>query len=108
LREAQADCLVAAGFPVIEATTSDEALSYLESRSDVRLVVTDIDVPGCFSGPTLARFVGRRWPQIPIIIMGWPHRPIPGLAGSVSFLSTECPPSALAEQARASLSAVSC
>jgi DNA-binding NtrC family response regulator len=71
LREAQADCLMAAGFKVAEVVSADKALSYLESRSDICLTIVDIDMPGCFSGLGLARFIHRRWPPIYIIILGW-------------------------------------
>lgn len=57
---ATADCLIASGVKVIEVASTDEALSYLECRSDICLVITEIDMPGCLSGLDLARFVTRR------------------------------------------------
>ena len=35
-----------AGFEVIEAANADEAIGILECRSDVRVVFTDIHMPG--------------------------------------------------------------
>ena len=60
---ATADGLIASGLKVIEVASTDEALSSLESRSDIRLVVTEIDMPGCLRGLDLARFIMRRWPE---------------------------------------------
>ncbi|WP_457093258.1 response regulator [Microvirga sp. P5_D2] len=67
---ATTDHLIANDFEVIEVASTDEALSSLESRSDIRLVVTEIDMPGCLRGLDLARFIMRRWPYIGIIILG--------------------------------------
>ena len=40
------DLLEDAGFEVIEASSADEALAILERSHEVRLVFTDIDMPG--------------------------------------------------------------
>src|SRR5215217_3463109 len=84
---ATADRLIASGIMAIEVASTDEALSYLESRSDICLVITEIDMPGCLSGLDLARYVMRRWPHIGMIILGWPTAPTPSLARAVTFLS---------------------
>ncbi len=100
---ATADRLIANGFFVIEVASTDGALSYLESRSDIRLMITEIDMPGCLSGLDLARFVMRRWPNIGIIILGWPVQPTPSLPQIVTFLPKQCSPLSVAEQVRAKL-----
>jgi CheY-like chemotaxis protein len=105
LREAQADCLMAAGFKVAEVVSADEALSYLESRSDIRLTIADIDMPGCFSGLGLARFIHRRWPHIHTIILGWPAEPTLSLLQATSFLPHPCTTTALLQEVRKKLSA---
>ena len=104
---ATADSLLAAGMRVTEVASTDEALSYLECRSDIHLVITDIDMPGCLSGLDLARYVMRRWPHIGIIILGWPAQPTPSLPQTVTFLSQPCPTGSLVEQVRATLAAFS-
>jgi len=101
-----ADCLIADGIMAIEVASTDEALSYLESRSDIRLVITEIDMPGCLSGLDLARFVTRRWPHVGIIVLGWPVQPTPSLAQAVTFLPKPCPYSSVVEQVRAKLTAL--
>jgi DNA-binding NtrC family response regulator len=107
VRMATADGLTASGIIAIEVANTDEALSYLESRSDICLVITEIDMPGCLSGLDLARFVMRRWPHIGIIVLGWPTQPTPSLPQAVTFLTKPCPPGALVEQVRATLAAFS-
>jgi len=104
---ATADGLIADGMRVIEVASTDEALSYLESRGDICLVITEINMPGCLSGLDLARYVTRRWPHIGIIVLGWPTQPTPSLARAVLFLSQPCPPTSLLEQVRAKLAAFS-
>ena len=58
----------AAGFHVLEAVNADDAVSILESRADVRVVFTDIDMPGSINGLRLAGVVRDRWPLIEIVV----------------------------------------
>ena len=57
-----------AGFEVIEAANADEAIAILESRRDIRVVFTDIHMPGSMDGLRLAHAVRDRWPPIEIIV----------------------------------------
>jgi len=57
-----------AGFGVIEAANADEAIRILENRSDIRVVFTDIHMPGSIDGLKLAHAVRNRWPPIKIIV----------------------------------------
>jgi CheY-like chemotaxis protein len=57
-----------AGFEVIEAANADEAIRILESRSDIRVVFTDLHMPGAMDGLKLAHAVRNRWPPIKIIV----------------------------------------
>src|SRR5678816_931520 len=43
-----------AGFGVLEAGSADEAIALLESRRDIRIVFTDINMPGSMDGLRLA------------------------------------------------------
>lgn len=61
------EMLDAAGFDIFEATNADEAIQMLERNSDIRLVFTDIDMPGSMNGLKLAATVRDRWPPIRII-----------------------------------------
>jgi CheY-like chemotaxis protein len=57
-----------AGFEAIEASNADEAVSILESRNDIRIVFTDIDMPGSMDGIKLAACIRDRWPPVEIIV----------------------------------------
>jgi CheY-like chemotaxis protein len=67
LRMDAADAIAAAGFDVVEAANADEAIEVLESRFDISVVFTDIQMPGSMDGLKLARAVRGRWPPIKII-----------------------------------------
>ena len=56
-----------AGFEVVEAATADEAITVLETRNDIRLIFTDIQMPGSIDGLRLAHLVKARWPPVQII-----------------------------------------
>jgi DNA-binding NtrC family response regulator len=68
LRMAAVDIVEAAGFDAIEARDADHAVRILEARSDVRIVFTDVDMPGSMDGIKLAAAVRNRWPPIEIIV----------------------------------------
>jgi CheY-like chemotaxis protein len=67
LRMHAAEMIEEAGFHVVEAADADEAIRMLESRIDVRIMFTDIDMPGSMNGLKLAHAVADRWPPIRII-----------------------------------------
>jgi len=69
LRMRAVDIVEDAGFTPIEAVNADEALAILESRSDVDLLFTDIQMPGSMDGLKLAHAVHARWPSIKIILV---------------------------------------
>jgi CheY-like chemotaxis protein len=56
-----------AGFEVLEAGDADEAIAILAVRNDIRLIFTDIHMPGSMDGLKLARFVRDRWPPVKIV-----------------------------------------
>jgi CheY-like chemotaxis protein len=58
-----------AGYTSLEAVDADEAVAILESRSDIALLFTDIQMPGSMDGLTLAHAVHKRWPPIKIILV---------------------------------------
>ena len=67
LRMDAVDMIAAAGFEVIEAANADEAIEILESRRDITVVFTDIQMPGSMDGLKLALAVRGRWPPIKIV-----------------------------------------
>ena len=69
LRMRAVDIVEDAGFKAVEAVNADEALAILESRSDISLLFSDIQMPGSIDGLKLAHAVHERWPAIKIILV---------------------------------------
>ena len=57
-----------AGFNVLEAGNTDEAISLLRSHPEIQALFTDVEMPGSMNGLTLAATVHDRWPPIKIIV----------------------------------------
>ena len=71
------DLVEAAGFEAVEAASADDAILILESRPDIRIVFTDIDMPNGMDGLKLAVAIRDRWPPVEIIIVSGRRRPQP-------------------------------
>jgi CheY-like chemotaxis protein len=67
-----------AGYAVIEAINADDAIRKLETEGDVRLVVTDVDMPGSMDGIRLAHYVRNRWPPIHLLVISGKIGVLPG------------------------------
>jgi CheY-like chemotaxis protein len=57
-----------AGFGTLEAGSAGEAIALLEARKDIRIVFTDINLPGSMDGLSLARAIRHRWPMIELVL----------------------------------------
>lgn len=68
LRLGAAAMLEDAGFEVVEAANSTEAVAILASRTDIHLVFSDIDMPHGIDGMKLAALIRDRWPPIEIVL----------------------------------------
>jgi CheY-like chemotaxis protein len=68
LRMRVVDMVQDAGYISVEAVDADEALAILQSRSDIALLFTDVQMPGSMNGLQLAHAVRERWPPIKIIL----------------------------------------
>jgi CheY-like chemotaxis protein len=75
LRMRAVDMVEDAGYASVEAVDADEAVAILESRSDIGLVFTDIQMPGSMDGLKLAHTVHQRWPSIGIILVSGQLKP---------------------------------
>jgi two-component sensor histidine kinase/CheY-like chemotaxis protein len=75
LRMRAADIVEDAGFTPIEAVNADEAIAILESRSDIAVLFTDIQMPGSMDGLKLAHAVHARWPDIKIVLVSGQVKP---------------------------------
>lgn len=69
------DELQEAGFRVLEAADAQQALTLLERHPDVKVIFTDINMPGSMDGLALARYVRDRWPPIRIVVTSGKQRP---------------------------------
>ncbi|KUL97346.1 hypothetical protein DK26_01360 [Bosea sp. WAO] len=90
------DTLMEAGHLVLEAANADEAITLLESRMDIDVVFTDIEMPGSMDGMKLARAVRDRWPPVMIVVAS--GRVVPGageLPDNVPFLPKPYSPAAM-------------
>jgi CheY-like chemotaxis protein len=68
IRLSALDLIRTAGFEGVEAAGADEAIAILETRDDIRLVFTDIEMPGTMDGLKLAHYIRNRWPPIHLIV----------------------------------------
>lgn len=68
VRMAIVDHLEDEGFTVFEASNSEEAIDILTNNLDIRVMFTDIDMPGGMDGLKLAAAVRDRWPPIKIVV----------------------------------------
>jgi DNA-binding NtrC family response regulator len=69
-----------AGFTVVSTYNADQAIAVLETRSDVRFVVTDVFMPGTMSGLAMVRIIKDRWPGIGVVVMSehpFPRHQVP-------------------------------
>ena len=80
--------LVDAGYLIFEASSAAEAISILERHPGIRVVFTDIQMPGDMDGLALARYVRERWPPTIIVVSSGRVQPRPGeMPDDVSFLA---------------------
>jgi two-component system, response regulator PdtaR len=90
-----------AGFVAIEARDADEAVALLESRSDIALLFTDINMPGSMDGLKLAHAVRGRWPPIKILLVSGRVRLQPSqLPSSSRFVRKPYRTAAMVEELR--------
>ncbi len=60
---------------MLAADSADAALRLFEANDDIRLLFTDVSMPGTLNGSELARRVAERWPSVRIIMTS--GRPFP-------------------------------
>jgi CheY-like chemotaxis protein len=77
LRFVVTDMLEGHGYTVVEAATAVDALKVLETRPEVRVLFTDIEMPGKLTGMDLARLVHEHWPHVMLVITSGGTQPEP-------------------------------
>jgi CheY-like chemotaxis protein len=102
-RKAAVRSLQAFGYEVLSASDGVEALSMLEQRTDVRIVVSDMVMP-LMSGAELANRLGEIRPGLPVLFLsGYADAAAAGrdkLRGDEPFLQKPFTPEALADAVR--------
>ncbi len=95
-----ASLLADQGYEVLEALNADQAVALLESHDDIRIVFSDIMMPGSLDGLRLAAAVKDRWPPVQIILTSG-HVPESELPGDVTFFPKPYDLAAVSEAIRA-------
>ncbi len=67
-----------AGFEVLEAANAAEALETMKARPDVRVLFTDVQMPGKLDGMGLARMIHEQWLKVLLLITSGNKRPARG------------------------------
>jgi two-component system, response regulator PdtaR len=75
IRMNSADMIRDLGFEVIEAVNADEAVAFLETVPGIKVVFTDIQMPGSMDGLLLAAVVRNRWPPVALLVTSGKMRP---------------------------------
>ncbi|MCM2442634.1 response regulator [Agrobacterium vitis] len=68
IRMGAIDLVKSAGYEALEAGDADEAIRVLESRDDIDLVFTDVQMPGTMDGIKLSHYIRDRWPPVKLIV----------------------------------------
>ncbi|WP_040408373.1 response regulator [Aureimonas ureilytica] len=88
LRMEAVDLLEDAGFTVLEAANTTQALRHLADTDTIELLYTDIEMPGPIDGIDLANEVAARWPQVRIVVCSGRVQPDEGrLPSQARFVS---------------------
>jgi PAS domain S-box-containing protein len=110
LRKLGRNILDRLGYQVIEAPTGVAGLeSWRQHRDEIRILVTDLVMPGGMSGRDLAQALHQEAPHLPVVFMSGYSADIAGkdfpLEEGVNFLPKPFEPVSLAHVVRASLDA---
>jgi YesN/AraC family two-component response regulator len=63
------DLVEHAGLEALEAENADDAITLLSTDPSVRILMTDINMPGSMDGIKLAAVVRERYPSIGIVVV---------------------------------------
>lgn len=68
VRQVATSTLSSLGFDVLEAETGDEAVHVLQSNDQVRLVLSDVRMPGELTGTDLAQYIRSERPDVQVLL----------------------------------------
>jgi CheY-like chemotaxis protein len=102
VRLTQVDILRDGGFRVLEAENADEAFETLKKRPEIRVVLTDVDMPGSLDGFEFARLVAQGWPEVGVLVISGKRAPARGdLPARAVFTQKPIRSATLVEQVQA-------
>ena len=70
-----ADLLTEAGYKVIDVASAEAALEAMAEQPNIRVLFTDIQMPGKLDGIQLARRVHQQWPEVLLLITSGGRQP---------------------------------
>src|SRR5215210_6803461 len=75
-------------FRTMEVEVADEAFECLKRRDDIRVVLTDVAMPGSLNGFEFARLVAQGWPEVGVLVISGKAFPDDGdLPPSATFVA---------------------
>jgi CheY-like chemotaxis protein len=87
------------GFAVYEADDAAAAIRSLELHEEIKLVFTDVNMPGWMNGLALAHYIRGRWPPVKIAVTsGYVNARHDGLPTEALFIEKPYDPSYVAEK----------
>lgn len=94
-----ADFFTDAGYQVFEAGDADEAIGILEKEKAIRIVLTDIQLPGSMDGLKLAHRIRDRYPPTVLLLTsGGVHIEDASLPSSSQFIAKPFDPTRILRQ----------
>jgi CheY-like chemotaxis protein len=106
IRMDTASSLEAEGFIVHEAANAADAIHCLELHKEIRLIFTDVNMPGTMDGLALAHYVRGRWPPVKIIVTsGYAKLRESDLPSGSVFVAKPYYPKSIAEKMNALMAA---
>lgn len=68
IRMGAVDLVLSMGCEALEASDADGAIRILETRNDIDLVFTDVQMPGTMDGIKLSHYIRGRWPPVLLLV----------------------------------------
>ena len=63
------------GFKVFEAESADDAIAIMMQHAEIRIVLTDVQMPGSMDGIRLAHYIRDRYPPTFLVVASGAVRP---------------------------------
>jgi CheY-like chemotaxis protein len=90
--------IVTAGFKVYEAANADEAVMFLAEYADIRVLFTDVEMPGSMNGLQLAHVAHSTWSVKIVVTSGRRQIAATDLPRGAIFLAKPYRPSDILEK----------